>query len=286
MHPRLEHLIKTGFYNLASDLVYRYNYNNTALDETQNRTHRILGVAAEDVDFLRELDVSRDELNRFRELAAVKDRQPLFRWAKERGVTRDIPNVLKYVTPHRLMRYVDEQCAQGSGAIGQRELTTQSVVSEYRDYLEMCGKLSYAAMNKSVLYPKDLHAAHDRAAAQLKAKADAITRRNFTLAYQRISDAPDYTSDGLTILLPASPEELAAEGSALHHCVGSYTDRVAKKECIIVFVRRADEPQKPYFTAEIRDGRIVQLRGLKNCEPTPEVRAFADTWERTILQAA
>ena len=277
-HPRLEHLIKTGFYSLASDIVYRYDSDKATLDETKNRTHQILGVAAEDVDFLREMDATREELKRFRELSGVKDRQQLFRWAKGRGITRDIAPMLKFVTAHRLMRYVDEQ--------NRPPHKPQDTISEYRDYLEMCAKLNYATMDKSVLYPKNLRAAHDRAAAQLKAKADRITRRNFKLAYQRISDSLDYTSDGMTIVLPSTPDELAVEGSALHHCVGGYADRVAKKECIIVFVRRTDEPQKPFYTAEIRDGRVVQLRGLKNCDPTPEVQAFTDAWEKTVLRAA
>lgn len=277
-HPRLEHLVKTGFYNLASDLVYRYDYDKVTLDETRNRTHQILGVAAEDVDFLRELDISREELKRFRELSGVKARRQLFRWAKERGITRDIAPVLKFVTAHRLMRYVDAQTPMDRKA--------QDTLSEYRDYLEMCAKLNYATMDKSVLYPKNLRTAHDRAAKQVKIRADKLTRRNFRLAYQRISGALDYTSGGMTIVLPSTPDELAAEGSALHHCVGGYADRVARKECIIVFVRRTDEPQKPYYTAEIRDGRVVQLRGLQNCDPTPEVQAFSDAWERAVLRAA
>lgn len=56
-HPRLEHLVKVGFYRLASDLVYRHDYNHT-LDETRNRTHQILRVMAEDIPFLRGMDIS------------------------------------------------------------------------------------------------------------------------------------------------------------------------------------------------------------------------------------
>lgn len=278
-HPHLvEHLVKTGFYNLACDLVYRYNYDKGLMDETKNRTNQMLHVAAEDVGFLRELDVTYDELKRFQELSGVKDRQRLFRWAKERKITRDVPAVLKYVTAHRLMRYVDEHSLSYGNP--------QDALSDYRDYLEMCAKLNYATKDKSVLFPKNLHAAHDRAAAQVKVRANALMRRNFKLAYQRIYDTLDYTSEGMMIVLPTSPEELAAEGRALHHCVGSYADRVANKECIIVFVRRCDKPQEPYYTAEIRDGRVVQLRGLKNCAPTPEVQAFSDAWERAVLRAA
>ena len=276
-HPRLEHLIKTELYNLASDIVYRYNSSILTLDETQNRTHRILGVAAEDVDFLRELDINRDELKRFRELAGVKDRQQLFRWMKERSITRDVPAMLQYVTAHRLMRYVDEQ---------RTNRKPQDTLSEYRDYLEMCTKLDYAAKDKSILYPKDLHAAHDRAAKQVKVNADKLMRRNFITAYKRITGKLDYTRGGMMIVLPASPEELAAEGNALHHCVSSYADRVARQECIVVFVRRAEEPGTPYYTAEVRNGRIVQLRGLGNCAPTTEVQMFADAWQHDVLQSA
>lgn len=64
-HPRLEHLVKVGFYSLANDLVYRV-YTRSGLDETQNRTHRILGVMAEDVPFLRELDVDTATLKLFK----------------------------------------------------------------------------------------------------------------------------------------------------------------------------------------------------------------------------
>lgn len=55
-HPRLEHLVKTGFFSLAADLAYRQLSKDT-LDESQGRTHRILRVAPEDVAFLRTLDV-------------------------------------------------------------------------------------------------------------------------------------------------------------------------------------------------------------------------------------
>lgn len=286
-HPRLEHLVKTGFYNLAGDMVYSYDYKKAALDETQCRTHKILGVEAEDVAFLRGIDVSGEEMKRFQQLHGVKDRQRLFLWAQEHGVTRDIHSLLKYVTAHRLMKYVDEQHAKlSTGETALRYQSYQSVVSAYRDYLDMEAGLNYATMNKSTLFPKNLHTAHDRTTTRFRENADEITRRNFALAYERISGALDYASGGMMIMLPSSPDDLTAEGRALQHCVGSYAGRVAKHECIIVFVRRCEEPEKPYYTAEIRDGRVVQLLGLQNRNPTPEVQAFADAWEKTVLRAA
>ena len=47
----LEHLIKTEFYSIVESLFCGYTDN--CLNESQHRTHRILGIAAEDVDYLR-----------------------------------------------------------------------------------------------------------------------------------------------------------------------------------------------------------------------------------------
>lgn len=284
-HPRLEHLVKMGFYALASDLVYRSIYRNL-LDESKNRTHQILGVAAEDVDFLREIDVNSTGLESFHKYAGIKDRQKLFRWQQERRVSRDILPILAHTTAHKLMKYVDTQyamlCTHDKKG---RYSEPQSVVSEYRDYLDMCAKLNYAAKSKSTLFPKNLQKAHDQAAGQIKLQKDELTLRNFEKAYRRIMGRLDFTQNGLKIVYPQSPEELVKEGSALRHCVGGYGDRIANKECIVLFLRRCSEPEKPFYTIEVQDGHIVQLRGLQNCDATPEVRQFADVWERNVLLA-
>ena len=39
-HPRLEHLVKTGFCHIVSDMVYRHT--SDCLDETQDRTQMVL----------------------------------------------------------------------------------------------------------------------------------------------------------------------------------------------------------------------------------------------------
>lgn len=283
-HPRLEHLIKAGFFDLASDLVYRY-IPTVLLDESQACTHRILGVAAEDVNFLRKMGIGSNELDTFQKYASVKDRQNLLRWQMERQVSRDVLPILYHVTAHKLMKYVDAQYARLCPPDKKgRYSEPQSVVTEYRDYLDMCARLDYAVKSKSVLFPKDLRKAHDQAAEQVKLRKDELARRNFEQAYERIMHRLDFVQDGLKIVCPQSLEELAAEGNALHHCVGSYADRVARKECLILFLRRCSEPERPFYTMEVRDGHITQLRGLQNCGATPEVQRFADDWERQVLR--
>lgn len=287
-HPRLEHLVKTGFYALVSGLAY--SANTPRLDETQNRTHRILRVAAGDVDFLRELDVDSSTLKMFQEYSErnLKDRQRLLSWQMENHVSRDLTPVLEHVTAHRLMRYLDGQYAflqyRQTRYHAQRYRDMQSVASEYRDYLDMCAKQNYDMRNSFVLYPKDLQKSHDRVAHRIKLKMDAQMRRDFKAAYDRIMDSLDYEYEGLKIVYPAAPEDIIREGNALHHCVGGYVDRVARRECMIVFLRRCEDEAKPYYTVEIRGGKAVQVRGMRNEAATPEVERFISRWEREVLR--
>lgn len=290
-HPRLEHLVKTGFYSLASDMVYGRSYGLN-LDESRNRTHQILRVGAEDVGFLRDIDIAAAPLKIFQGYCqkGLKDRQRLLMWQQERKVDRDIEPALEHMTPHKVMRYLDTQYGTLQHRLTQyktqRYRKMQDLVTEYKDYLDMCSKLGYDLNSNSVLFPKDLQKAHDSAAHRAKVKADAQLRRDFVTAMKAISGHLDFEADGMKIVLPSTPDEIIAEGQALHHCVGTYVERVAKHECIILFLRQSSNMDKPFYTLEIRNRKAVQVRGLKNCPATPEVQAVVDRFESQVLMAA
>lgn len=288
-HPRLEHLIKTGFYKLVDGLVYGCYPETADLDETQNRTHRILGVMAEDVKFLRELNAGFDVLKVYREYSQMnlKARQKLLLWQLEYNVKWNIMPILEHMTVHKFLRYADGQylfLKDRKGEYGgQRYGTMQEVVNEYKDYLEMCEKQCYDMKNSFILYPADLQKAHDKVAKRIKIKADAKMRRDFKAAYKRIMGQLDFEQDGMKIVYPASLDDIVAEGNAQHHCVANYVDKVAAKKTMILFLRRCEAVSKPFYTVEVRGQKVVQVRGNSNQEPPPEVKKFMDIWERKVL---
>lgn len=277
-----------GFYNIVADLAYHNDGEN--LDETQNRTHQILKVAAEDVSFLRNLDADLATLKTFQDYAGIKDRQQLLTWQLKHTVNRDILEILRHMTVHRFLCYMDKQYEflrlRKTPHKTQRYSSMQDLVSEYRDYLEICEKLNYDLKNSFVLYPKDLQKSHDKAAHRIKHKADAKTKREFIAICKSISEQLCFEKDGLKLICPSVPDDVIAEGHALHHCVGDYINRVVKKECIILFVRKCHEIDKPYYTIEIRGQEVVQVRGVGNCAATPEVQKFIDTFRLRVLQGS
>ena len=288
-HPRLEHLVKTGFYAIVSDMAYDY-HKVDCLDESRNRTHQILGISAEDVSFLRNLDVDLSTLKTFQKYAGLKDRQELLLWQIKHDISHDILPILRHMTAHKAMRYLDMQYGflrlRRTRYGSLRYSSMQDLVSEYRDYLEICQKLKYDLKTSFILYTKDLQKSHDKAAHRLKHKADVKTKREFIAAYKDISEQLCFEKDGLKIICPSVPDDVISEGHALHHCVGSYIDRVARKECMILFVRKCTGETKPFYTVEIRGQKVIQVRGVGNCAATPEVQGFIDAFKQQVLQCS
>lgn len=108
-------------------------------------------------------------------------------------------------------------------------------------------------------------------------------KRDFKAVYKSIAGQFDFEKDGMKIIYPKSPDDVVKEGHALHHCVGNYVERVARHECVILFLRQCTDESKPFYTIEIRGNKPVQVRGVGNCAATPEVDRFIKGWEQRVL---
>ena len=85
------------------------------------------------------------------------------------------------------------------------------------------------------------------------------------------------------IIIPATYDEIKAEGKALHHCVESYANRHLNGVLHIVFIRNKNNLAKSFYTAEIDNcGYIVQVRGQGNAEPTAEVKTFIEEYKKYL----
>lgn len=84
---------------------------------------------------------------------------------------------------------------------------------------------------------------------------------------------PDVASvNGYAFIALRTPLMVAEEGSAMHHCVGSYITDVMKGRCSIISVKQGGER---VATLEIVNGDLAQLKGHCNANPDPAVWAAA-----------
>ena len=290
-HPLLiERLTKVGFENIVADVVYRHGFSD-ALDEMQARTHRILRVEKQDVSVLQDQKVGMPLLKKYQAYVAIhlRGRAELFQWQLHNEVSEIPTDIFQYMTAEKFMRYIDAQFpiyCEARPANGYRDPTMETLVITYVDYLHMCRRQAYDMKEKSVLFPKNCAAAHDREAERIQKINDAQKNKAFGIAYAGFARKAALSNEELQIVCPKRANDLVDEGKALHHCVGSYIDKVTEGRCLIVFVRRVEEPKKPYVTVEVRDGKIAQIHGDHNSDPTEEVKKFVDLWSRKVLPMA
>ncbi len=98
--------------------------------------------------------------------------------------------------------------------------------------------------------------------------------------------AQAYANRDFTVVYPQKRLDFLTEGQCLNHCVGNYGyyERHIKGQHMVFFIRRASQPEKPYFTAEIdvENGRIQQLYGFGDSSAPKEVRAFVDGFVKAV----
>jgi hypothetical protein len=152
--------------------------------------------------------------------------------------------------------------------------------------------------DRSVLFPKNLVAAHDRQAeierfrlaeekkAKEAEKANSL-RGLFQARFEQLNRY-SFQMQGLIIRPAASYEEFIDEGSVLRHCVAGYAERHAKGETALFWIRKTEAPDEPYYTLQFNEKTqdVVQNRGKNNCDRTPEITAFELRWLEHARQVA
>ncbi|RXA62167.1 PcfJ domain-containing protein [Enterococcus casseliflavus] len=148
----------------------------------------------------------------------------------------------------------------------------------YQDYIDMLNEIGIPITPMKRL-PKDLKMAHDKAVDTLNAMKREIVRKEFAKRANEESFL-EMTIKEVQFILPREANDLIEEGKSLKHCVGgsSYINQHADGRTTIVFARKADEPDKPYYTLEYRDSRLIQVSGWDNKKPDEQLRKVVNQW--------
>jgi hypothetical protein len=160
-----------------------------------------------------------------------------------------------------------------------------SLISDWKDYLEHCRELQVDLTQERYMLPNNLYDLHQQMIRSIKLKSDKGLNRKIKAMQPKLKKYI-YEKDSLMIRPAISSIEMFDEGSALDHCVGRYADRYATAEIVILFIRKIDDPDESFYTVEIeqKSNFIRQCRGLKNCDPTPEIKQFLAEYQRFITQ--
>lgn len=176
----------------------------------------------------------------------------------------------------KVFNYAKKQSKESGRSISYTLIT-------WYDYLKECQNMNLDITDSANLYPRNLHAAHQRQIERKKAIADAKLNVKFKKRARDLQKM-SFRFNGLHIRPVSSVFELTQEGEVLNHCVASYAKQHAEGITSIFVIREDDSPDQPFYTLEIiSDKNIRQCRGKSNCSPTDEVQEFINNFTAVVL---
>lgn len=296
-YPQLEYLEKAGLKELERDMIWdnptyiRPNWNKKTLSG-------ILGLSNQNLDKLRQWDMfdvnhiaAMKEIVRFTKKVRKTDLEDYFDFFED--ISPFKTGYLKGLNPVRSARYLKKVYEENRPGCshGYYGYSPRSVVANYVDYLQEIKELGYP-MTDYYLYPKDFAGAHEESSRLVREKKDELMKRKKRKAQQTYEEKylPQLEKlaweNGAYIIRPLRTyKEFSREGAENNHCVATYYDRATEGKTSIFVIRRKSEPEAVLVTVEMRDGKLIQCRGKRNCTPDPDILAFAEQWIEEVVNA-
>lgn len=283
---KIEYLAKMGMTSLIADITAEHT--QSGFDFRKPTIFEIMGMSKEDTRYAQEANADLTTVRELKHLRRqnIKMSYQQFEDAREifGNAYHDYLKMLKYGTPGKVIKYLRQQ------AEGKKRQRYQNILIDWIDYVSFGKQLGYDFKNDFVLYPKDLRARHDTASfliqeKERERKKKEINKQNKQIKtlYEEWKEKYRFENKKLMIAAPKEASDIVEEGQKMHHCVGSYVQRVAKGETIILFIREKEHPEEPFYTMEIKGGKVSQCRGKYNAGMTEEVKRFVEQFEKKML---
>ena len=275
-YPAIELLEKAGFETLVMNRAY--GRRTSAINIRGTTLRKILRLNGAEVRYLSKMDPTMEFIDDIRMIrkkwpqAKIEDIEDLAKLFPRFIDKRRMKKIERHARWDKVMRLLMED---------NRRTGALMTISDYSDYLGWVMQMGLRR-DKRTIYPKDFLAAHDELMFKVKEDKGRSLLQAFLMAEKEITgmDGP-FVADGIMIRPAKSPEELRKESLILNHCVRTYVDRVARGDTAILFVRREEDPEQPWFTLELNpEGRIIQCRGKHNCGYPDEVEVFLEKWQK------
>lgn len=260
-HPQAEMLARRGAYRFLVELSGNWYPHSDVDMETIRRHFKDLNDGDMDaVRIWRKVDESK-----FPATAA-----DVAEWGRRKDY--HLATLLRYAPLNKINSYI----VKVATSKGFHDVAL--IVQYLADYWVNADKCGMDMNDKRVLFPENLRAAHDKAAAEYKLFKSQKVEDALTKRFEQLSGRYHFEAFGCLVVVPSCTNDFIIESQTLCHCVRTYAERAAFGETTILFVRNEQAPGTPFYTMEVRDNRVIQLRGKNNCAPTDEVLKFEDAF--------
>ena len=170
--------------------------------------------------------------------------------------------ILNRMRPEQIKNYLKKQSANS-------RKTPKELVDTWKDYLGMALRLGMDVNDAIVFRVNKLEKRHNEVVQMIKDKGLALKACEIVQKFPDIDSICQSlksmnTSTKFQIVAPQRVEDILEEGSELKHCItgkDTYYERIAKRESYLLFLRKIEAPEKPYYTLEVEpNGTVRQKR--------------------------
>lgn len=290
--PLIEMLFKAKLYKLGKNVRYKYRYEKLNVDTTQHELTKILLLDKARLQRLRDMDGGTEVLSILQE---EKKRDTIYRDEDIQLLASiEIDDIMQneifcYLSPEKVCNYIRRQQ-------GIRQKQARDIWDDWTDYIGMMKKMKMDYTNEQLLKPSDLQIAHNELVAQLSllnAKSEIQKKeKTFKAAAALLKSGElkkyEYNNEKYCIVAPSAIKDIYAEGLALKHCIHTcdiYFQRIDIRETYLLFLRKTEDPERPWYTIEVEPGgNIRQKKSVLNetYQDLEDALPFLTEWQQWV----
>lgn len=283
----IEKLYKAGLKRAATEMAK--NDTRFSIEWQQNDLRKILGINKPLFNYAQRIDAAGITLRVLQDACIDSyglSNEEIIELTKTNILASELAEISKGRKLMKTLHYLQKS----SGYENLRDRFTH-----YRDYIDLAKQLQYDLDNDTVRYPKDIEAAHNKAATEISAKEMDEKIKKALSEYPHIGVVKDklekdfgYKDKNYEIIAPENAGDIILEGRTLHHCVGGdfYLNKHNTGKTYILFLRKLKTPDIRYYTIEIDpyELKIVQYYGAYDKKPDKEeVDKFLKKWKGYLM---
>lgn len=298
-YPAIEMTYKAGLYELAEDMVNKSWILNTVLNNNSaGELAKILGIDKARMKRLKEM---KGDIRALIWLQKEKELDTIFRdidistlsKAELEPETIERSKIGKYLSIEKICNYMNKQVEI---RLKGKYKALVTVWRDWNDYVNMMEKMKMDCSKELLLKPKDLSIAHNELVARISMldskKQIAEKEKKFKKAQKLMQSGElkkyEYSDGKYCIVAPNGIDEIFREGLTLKHCIHTcdiYFQRIDIRETYLLFLRRAEAPDKPWYTVEIEPGgNIRQKKSVLNeaYKDLDDAIPFLQKWQKWV----
>lgn len=296
VRPYMEYLLKGKFYRLAGEIA-KGTYKEHSYMHEGSSPEEVFLLANSGVDRIRRMDGGFTVLTwlQHERRTGTKVSQENLEWADQHGLTADnseIKAMMKRMgSANVVLNYLRRQCARS-------RKSPRDVILTYKDYIRMADIQKLNLSHEIFYKPKDVYAAHDACVREghrqeaMKRSAEILKKfPDVENVLARIREKYEYDGEEYCIVVPANIADIIHEGRALGHCIDTtdrYFDRIEQETSYLVFLRRRNAKDVPWYTLEIEPGGTVRQQRTTGNEQKKEdakkYMPFIREWQKTVRE--